>query len=214
MSTAELKPCPFCGSCADMQNQFMREFWAQCTNLDDCGAADARIFPTPREAADAWNHRSSTTPAQAPAQAAEPVADAGLDPWSGPLLAAWDVVRAYTARFYVGGRGLVGPIDAEVDALDRALDAVIESRHDGPVVRPAVLQRGRWVPLVAAPHPSEPAATGRVPLTDEQITHGALTDGIAVFTTLASAYKGGVRFAERAHGIAPTGSAAPTGEAE
>lgn len=125
MSTAELKPCPFCGSCADMQNQFMREFWAQCTNLDDCGAADARIFPTPREAADAWNHRSSTTPAQAPAQAAEPVA------WVDERAISW-----LSQRLGKASAGITTMLGA-VKSFERPM------------------------PLYAAPHPSEPAATGR-----------------------------------------------------
>jgi hypothetical protein len=51
-----LKPCPFCGSPADVQNDFGREFWAQCTNLD-CGASDGSIHDTPGSALAYWNRR-------------------------------------------------------------------------------------------------------------------------------------------------------------
>lgn len=58
----ELKPCPFCGSAADVQNDFGQVFWPQCKNLA-CGATDGREYPNEREAAAAWNQRAPVKPA-------------------------------------------------------------------------------------------------------------------------------------------------------
>ncbi len=57
----ELKPCPFCGAKADMQNDFGVEYWVQCTNLD-CGATDGTVHIDPNSAAQRWNRRAAKEP--------------------------------------------------------------------------------------------------------------------------------------------------------
>lgn len=60
MST-EIKDCPFCGSTADVQNNFGVDYWVQCSNLH-CGSVDGTIYGSPAPAIEHWNRR----PAQAP----------------------------------------------------------------------------------------------------------------------------------------------------
>lgn len=61
----ELKPCPFCGASAVIENDYGREYWAQCTDLE-CGATDGALSKSPTDAANYWNRRP------APAQGALP----------------------------------------------------------------------------------------------------------------------------------------------
>ncbi len=58
---SEILPCPFCGSKADMQNQFGSDYWVQCTNLD-CGATDGTNNSEPNSAALRWNRRAAPLP--------------------------------------------------------------------------------------------------------------------------------------------------------
>jgi hypothetical protein len=57
---------------------------------------------------------------------------------------------------------------------------------------------------------SEPATTGRRPISDTRLLNGWLDIGESGEEAFR-AFKAGVRFAEKSHHIAPTGSAAPTG---
>ena len=54
---AALKPCPFCGSAADVDNNFGREYWVQCTNLK-CGSTDGKLYTSAAEAKERWNIRA------------------------------------------------------------------------------------------------------------------------------------------------------------
>lgn len=60
---AEPKPCPFCGTNADVQDNFGREFWVQCKDLS-CGSSDGTVHETPAKAIERWNRRAQ--PALAP----------------------------------------------------------------------------------------------------------------------------------------------------
>lgn len=70
----ELLPCPFCGSECSVQNQFGKEYWAQC-NDPSCCATDGALYNSPREAVELWNRR----PAIAATKQAEPFAWATFD---------------------------------------------------------------------------------------------------------------------------------------
>lgn len=150
-------------------------------------------------------YRQSTTPAQAPAQAAEPVGaqrvigEAYMALYGNTTLVTANKI---TARAYMGSENsswLCLRFNTEDDSLraHRALRMLSEA-----ALHPA------------APHPSEPATTGRAGLTGEQV--------VALFVELnAPCIKAEtptemftiiVRAVEAAHNIpAPTGSAAPTG---
>ena len=56
----ELKPCPFCGSEADMNDEGAEcspdRFWAFCTN-HRCFVEGTDVYATEEEAAEAWNAR-------------------------------------------------------------------------------------------------------------------------------------------------------------
>lgn len=78
------------------------------------------------------------------------------------------------------------------------------------------LHPGRTVPLYAAPYPSEPAATGRVGLTQQEVValFVELNARCVTAETPTEMFAVIVRAVEAKHNIpAPTGSAAPTGEA-
>lgn len=55
---AELNPCPFCGGEANLDAQFGRQWWVQCSNVD-CNATSSAIEPTPQAAAEWWNRRAT-----------------------------------------------------------------------------------------------------------------------------------------------------------
>lgn len=57
----ELKACPWCGDAADIQSQFGRVFWLQCTNLS-CGRTDGIEYESEKSAARAWNRRAAAQP--------------------------------------------------------------------------------------------------------------------------------------------------------
>lgn len=60
--SADLCPCPFCGSEADMQNDFGVDYWVQCKNLE-CGAVEGSIHSSPAPALARWNRRAPQPPA-------------------------------------------------------------------------------------------------------------------------------------------------------
>lgn len=54
--SAVIAPCPFCGASAVIENDYGREYWAQCTDLE-CGATDGTLSKSPIDAANYWNRR-------------------------------------------------------------------------------------------------------------------------------------------------------------
>jgi len=140
--------------------------------------------------------RQSTTPAQAPAQAAEPVGEVVL---------------------FGGDRGLKevswknGKMPAPGTKLYAAPHPSEQDLESDPRCAECDIPNG--CPEYCRCSPSEPAATGRVGLTPEEIRAG-MQEHAATWFSVRAAFEAGVRFAEMHHGIpAPTGSAAPTGEA-
>lgn len=63
---------------------------------------------------------------RAPRPAVHPIIDA-----RAVVNAASDVLDAYRSRFEVVGRGLVGPIDTEIDALRKTLVVAIQESEHG-----------------------------------------------------------------------------------
>jgi hypothetical protein len=51
----ELKPCPFCGSAAELTGE-CDMVWARCTN-DNCRAERITRFDEPEDAIKDWNNR-------------------------------------------------------------------------------------------------------------------------------------------------------------
>lgn len=66
-NTQALEPCPFCGSTAIVQNNFGREYWVQCDDME-CGSTDGKLYDGPNEAIAAWNKRASPPAAPVDAQ--------------------------------------------------------------------------------------------------------------------------------------------------
>lgn len=55
---SELKPCPFCGSEANMLGDYdYSNYHANCTN-DECGCYWVACYETEQEAIEAWNRRA------------------------------------------------------------------------------------------------------------------------------------------------------------
>jgi Lar family restriction alleviation protein len=60
--SAHIERCPFCGSEADMQNDFGDIYWVQCKSLE-CGAVEGSIHSSPAPALARWNRRAPQSPA-------------------------------------------------------------------------------------------------------------------------------------------------------
>ena len=147
-------------------------------------------------------HHQSTTPAQAPAQD-----DPEDDP---PACEASDWVppAGYDGDGSVAGMAAraAPPTAQPAQAAEPVADWAVTAYRMADALRSHLETR-------PAPQPSEPAATGRAPISDTRLLNGWLDIG-EYGEEAFRAFKSGVRFAEKCHGIAPTGSAAPTGEAE
>ena len=63
MSELKLKPCPFCGSGAHIEERKMVRVWFE-VRCDECDAGTG-IWKTPDEAIKAWNVRNSHTVTEA-----------------------------------------------------------------------------------------------------------------------------------------------------
>ena len=50
-----VRPCPWCGSPAEVEDDFARNWWVQCTNLEACGCTDGRLYESAAEAVRMWN---------------------------------------------------------------------------------------------------------------------------------------------------------------
>lgn len=54
----ELKPCPFCGSMAELMGNGRNIAWVQCSNHDECWCGMTSPVRTNEEAIKIWNRRS------------------------------------------------------------------------------------------------------------------------------------------------------------
>jgi hypothetical protein len=58
-----VSPCPWCGSPAEVEDDFARNWRVQCTNLEACGCTDGRLYESAAEAVRMWNRTPCAHPA-------------------------------------------------------------------------------------------------------------------------------------------------------
>jgi hypothetical protein len=57
MALEEIKPCPFCGSDASVENEFGMDFWIRCKGEDGHTEGALSMYESPMQAITQWNRR-------------------------------------------------------------------------------------------------------------------------------------------------------------